>query len=135
MSSASSLEDRPEDDGDDAEGVGGEAGGVGGGGSDAQKESMQTCQFCRRPFRKERLAKHEEACKKKAKAIGKQVRVRENRGCLLVRISADAARIVSLKNSNHNNVFFRTQPNGRTKRREPGRLLQRCPQGPRETSE
>lgn len=39
-------------------------------GSNAEKENMKPCQFCRRPFREERIPKHEEACKKKAKAIG-----------------------------------------------------------------
>ena len=31
---------------------------------------MKPCEICCRPFKKERLAKHQEACKKKAKAIG-----------------------------------------------------------------
>lgn len=72
----SSLEDEPEDDGDNAEGAGGE----GGGGGSARKENMKPCQFCRRPFRKERIAKHEEACKKKAKAIGKSAGFRRTAG-------------------------------------------------------
>lgn len=71
LSFVSSPEDEPEDDGDAAEGAGGEAGGEGDGGGGAMKESMKPCQFCRRPFRKERIAKHEDACKKMAKAIGK----------------------------------------------------------------
>lgn len=66
----SSPEDQPEDDGNDAEGAGGETGGGGEGGGGAQKENMKPCQFCRRPFRKERIAKHEGACKKQTKAIG-----------------------------------------------------------------
>eukprot|EP00903_Cladosiphon_okamuranus_P006314 g6190.t1 len=67
-----SPEDQPEDDGNEAEGAGGEAGEEGDGASSAQKENMKPCQFCRRPFRNERLAKHEEACKKKTKAIAQR---------------------------------------------------------------
>jgi len=66
---ASSLEDEPDDDEDDADAAGGE-GEVGGEVGNAREENMKPCELCRRPFRKERLAKHEEACKKKAKAIG-----------------------------------------------------------------
>lgn len=66
-----SLEDQPEDDGDETGEPGGEVEEVGDGGGGAEKENMKPCRFCRRPFRKERIAKHEEACKKKAKAIGR----------------------------------------------------------------
>lgn len=63
--------DQPEDDGDDAEGGGGEVGEEEDGAGGAQKDNMKPCQVCRRPFRKERVTKHEEACRKKAKAIGR----------------------------------------------------------------
>jgi len=66
---ASSLEDQSDDDEDDADAAGAEGAG-GGEVGNAREENMKPCQFCRRPFRKERLAKHEEACKKKTKAIG-----------------------------------------------------------------
>ncbi len=67
-----SLEDQPDDDEDDADAAGGESAG-GGEAGNAREGNMKPCEFCRRPFRKERLAKHEEACRKKAKAIGQFV--------------------------------------------------------------
>ncbi|CAM9638943.1 unnamed protein product, partial [Ectocarpus fasciculatus] len=64
-----SLDDQPDEDGDGADGT--EAGRTGSpAGPNAQNENMKPCQHCRRPFRIERMAKHEEACKKKSKAIG-----------------------------------------------------------------
>lgn len=50
---------------------------MGEGGSDAGAATggdisaeLPRCGHCSRPFRKERLAKHEETCKKKTKAVG-----------------------------------------------------------------
>lgn len=46
-----------------------EEGGNSGGGGETTG-TMAKCEHCGRPFRKERVGKHEDACKKKMKAIG-----------------------------------------------------------------
>lgn len=47
-----------------------EAGGGGGDGKGGGAAQTVRCEHCGRPFRKERVAKHQDGCKKKLRAIG-----------------------------------------------------------------